>query len=85
MTDTYKFVAKISSDVVDMKADILVRIITEYYNNEDECFSTETNRIVISKQLVKEAMDYFMKHEPDRFRLLQDEAHIRIARKNGGE
>ena len=79
MTNTYKVAVKISDEVVNLRDDILIRIITEYYNNENKCFSTETDRIIISKQLVKEALDYFMKHEPDKFRLLQYEAHERVA------
>lgn len=78
MTDVYKAAVKISDEVVNLREDILVRIITEYYNNENKCFGTETNRIIISKQLVKEAIDYFIKNEPDRFRLLQHEAYERV-------
>ena len=79
MTNTYKVAVKISDEIVNLRDDIVIRIITEYYNNENKCFSTETDRIIISKQLVKEAMDYFMKNEPDKFRLLQYEAHERVA------
>lgn len=85
MTNTYKVAVKISDEIVKLRDDILVRIITEYYNDENKCFSTETDRIIISKQVVKEAIDYFMKHEPDRFRQLQYESLERVERKIGGE
>lgn len=83
MTSTYKVAIKISGEIVKLKEDILVRIITEYYNNENECFSTETDRIIIPEQLVKESIEYFKEHEPDRFRLLQNESHERIVREMG--
>lgn len=85
MTNVYKVAVKISDEVINLREDILVRIITEYYNNENECFGTETNRTIISKQVVKEAIDYFIKHEPDRFRQLEHESHKRIVREMGGE
>jgi hypothetical protein len=85
MTNTYKVAVKISDEIVNLRDDILVRIITKYYNNENKCFSTETDRIIIPKQLVKEAIEYFMKHEPDRFKQLQYESSERVDRENGGE
>lgn len=85
MTNVYEAAVKLTDEVVNLREDILVRIITEYYNNENKCFSTEANRIIISKQIVKEAIDYFMKHEPDRFNQLQFESHERIVREMGKE